>query len=139
MYHGLMDVWKDLLRAGLKEDGWPWDWTTLGTHPEIRKTKNQKIHARVIAKSEGIWAAEGLVLALNQLGSEMVENLQAQSVLSDGARLSPGDLVVEITGNTSDLLALERPFLNLAAYVSGIASSTHRLVEKAKQRSEELV
>ncbi len=125
MYHELPGIWKDLLRNGLKEDGWPWDWTTLGT----RKSKNRKLHARVIGKSEGIWAAESLVTALESLA----ENIQAKSRLSDGKKFKIGQVIVTIQGATDEILALERPFLNLAAYSSGIATTTARLVEKVQQ------
>jgi nicotinate-nucleotide pyrophosphorylase (carboxylating) len=126
MYHELAEIWKNLLWQGLKEDGWPWDWTALGT----RNHSKQKINARIIAKSEGIWAGQSLVQALNQIGRDLENSLQAKSSFSDGDSLKSQDLVVEITGEPKNLLALERPFLNLAAYVSGIATATQKIVKK---------
>ncbi len=131
MYHETIDVWKELLQAGLKEDGWPWDWTTLGALSK-RGRQDQKIRARVIAKSEGIWAAEGLVHCLGQISNSKTHPIEANSRLLDGAPLKPNDLVVELAGDATDLLALERPFLNLAAYISGIASATRRWVNLIK-------
>jgi len=124
MYHEFPDLWKDLLRAGLKDDGWPWDWTTLGT----RNDKTQSLKAKVIAKSNGVWAAEKLVKTLSQISS----TIQAESRILDGKRFKAGDVLVDMKGLSSEVLALERPFLNLAAYVSGIATTTSRIVEKVK-------
>jgi nicotinate-nucleotide pyrophosphorylase (carboxylating) len=122
MYHGQGDLWRDLLQSGLKEDGWPWDWTTLGT----QQGHSQELKAQVIGKSEGVWAAETLVNVIQQC----LPSLRAKSQLTDGHKYSPGTCLVQLTGKAADLLAIERPFLNLAAYVSGIATMTARFVEK---------
>jgi nicotinate-nucleotide pyrophosphorylase (carboxylating) len=123
MYHESPDFWKNLLITGLKEDGWPWDWTTLGS----QRKASGKLRAQVIAKSEGIWAAEDLVKALIQ-----VSGLGVKSKVTDGEKLNPKDLILEIEGPAMDLLAYERPFLNLAAYVSGIATTTQRYVSRVR-------
>lgn len=131
MYHIHQDFWKDLLLEGLSEDGCPWDWTTLSLQNSRRSktSKNQKVKAHILAKSEGIWAGAALVQTLNRLSL----GLKAQSAFQDGQKIRPKDRIVELWGDPSEILALERPFLNLAAYVSGIATATHRLVEKVKQ------
>ena len=127
MYHSYLDLWKEHLHAGLKEDGWPWDWTSLGTlaqkhpkmnpeinpkiNPKIKKTRGVKvIAAKVIGKEEGVWAAESLVQSL----SKVATNIQAKSELGDGIKFGPGSVLVRISGTPMELLALERPFLNLA-------------------------
>lgn len=124
MYHEFADLWKDLLKTGLKDDGWPWDWTTLGT----RKNSGQILKAKVVAKSPGVWAAESLVHSLG---------ISAKSLVADGTSYRVGDVLVELGGPADHLLALERPFLNLAAYVSGIATATARLVEIVKKACPE--
>jgi nicotinate-nucleotide pyrophosphorylase (carboxylating) len=124
MYHELPGLWKDLLQTGLKEDGWPWDWTTLGT----RKNQTQKLKARVIGKSEGIWAAESLVSALRTFDSDIL----TQSLLADGEKFKFGHRLVTFKGPASTLLALERPFLNLAAYACGIATATAQIVKQVQ-------
>ncbi|MBI2711387.1 MAG: carboxylating nicotinate-nucleotide diphosphorylase [Bdellovibrio sp.] len=127
MYHDYPDHWKRLLIEGLKEDGSPWDWTTLGTI-DVQSTltkKNARIRARVIAKSNGVWAAHGLVEAVSSL-SERIRILQAPQA---GAPFKKGDTLIRLTGPVSEIFALERPFLNLAAYSCGIATRTAALVE----------
>ncbi len=126
MYHEMANLWKNHLKLGLKEDGWPWDWTTLGSCSS-KKTAPQ-VSAKVIAKSPGIWAAQGLTLALNQ----MAHTIKAQSKLEDGEIFDVGKTLIEFKGNAHEILGFERPFLNLAAYVSGIATTTSRLVNRVK-------
>jgi nicotinate-nucleotide pyrophosphorylase (carboxylating) len=110
------------LKRGLEEDGWDWDWTTLGT----LKAPDQKVRAKIVAKSNGVWAGDALVEALMRLEPR----IRAQSKVANGAKLKPGMTVVEWTGPARQVLALERPFLNLASYVGGIATKTAGLVER---------
>jgi nicotinate-nucleotide pyrophosphorylase (carboxylating) len=140
MYHEMPDIWKDLLQAGLKDDGWPWDWTSLGTFLGAdsggtsggsHRRSVQSIEAKVVAKSDGVWAAEKLVSAVAKFSGQIT----AKSKFPDGKAFHKGDILVELQGSARDILALERPFLNLAAYVSGIATSTARMVELVRQAS----
>jgi nicotinate-nucleotide pyrophosphorylase (carboxylating) len=118
MYHGSLDFWKKLLDLGLEEDGWRWDWTTLGS----LRSPDQRLSARIVAKSEGIWAAEGLVKALPP-------ELEAKSEVRDGSKLAKGQTVVTWSGPGRLVLAYERGFLNLASYAGGIATQTRSLVD----------
>jgi nicotinate-nucleotide pyrophosphorylase (carboxylating) len=131
-YHGQLGLWKELLHAGLREDGWQWDWTTLGTLGAASKGRSRlekPLKARVVAKSTGIWAASSLVPALNSVAAELGgPAAMARTRRQDGERFKPGDVLSEWNGPARLVLALERPFLNLASYVSGIATQTERLV-----------
>jgi nicotinate-nucleotide pyrophosphorylase (carboxylating) len=119
-----LESWKRALKQGLEDDG-GFDWTTLGTVTRPR----QILRARVIAKSHGIWAGHGLIAAMR----EVETRLEVTSRVSDGERLGPGQLVCEWSGPADRVLALERPFLNLASYVGGIAFRTAELVEIVHQ------
>jgi nicotinate-nucleotide pyrophosphorylase (carboxylating) len=133
-YHDLTWNWKKALSVGLEEDCWQWDWTTQGT----LSSSHQKIFAKVVAKSEGIWAGEAGAHALQQLSIEMDLPIQIQELVENGQPLKPGWNVLELRGPIRSILALERPFLNLASYVSGVATQTHRLVEKVRLVSKDL-
>lgn len=128
-----MRGWKDLLTQGLEDDDWRWDWTTLGT----LRDSNQKLRARVIAKSPGVWAATPLIQAVNGYCQSSDGGLSSQSRFKssykDGQFFRPGSLVAEWQGSGRLLLAIERPFLNLASFVCGMATSTAALVEKVKE------
>jgi nicotinate-nucleotide pyrophosphorylase (carboxylating) len=119
--------WKEPLKAGLKDDGWPWDWTALGA---LKKSKNHNVRAKIFAKSEGIWAADGLLQALEELSEELGVAIRVKTLVKDGQKLKPGMLVMQWIGPAQGVLAFERPFLNLAAFVSGISTQTHQLVKE---------
>lgn len=124
----VLDV-KNLIQAGLREDGWPWDWTTLGSVADPLK----KVRAQLIAKAPGIWAGTALTHSLNSVAKELSEisggHFLAKAQLADGASVKPGQRVAEWSGSAILVLALERPFLNLAQYAGGIATATRELVQ----------
>jgi nicotinate-nucleotide pyrophosphorylase (carboxylating) len=134
---GISATGKALLRQGLADDGWPWDWTSLGSLKDPLK----KVKAQVIAKAHGVWAGASLVKAVENLAKEIgAENgmtspsfFSAKIFSKDGASVKPGQSICEWTGPASLILALERPFLNLASYSSGIATATRELVSQVER------
>ena len=112
-----MEFWKPLLERGLADDNWRWDWTTRGTLPD------KPVRAKLIAKGTGVWAASGLASAAADHG------VTVRMLVKDGAKLRKGDVVAEWSGSARAVLAVERPFINLAAYAGGIATQTRELVE----------
>ena len=129
-YHNNQIFWKKLLKEGLCNDQWDWDWTTLGA---LSQSSNKKVTAAVVAKSEGIWVGEGLLTTVADLSHEMGLAISVKHYLKDGEKLKPGKPVCTWTGPARAVLAFERPFLNLASYASGIASATFRLVEIVRE------
>lgn len=116
--------WLSHLKTGLEEDSWEWDWTSLGA-----SSGASVIEARVVGKSRGVWAGGGLIPAATELSRQMGGELNLKSRLKDGEAFKPRDVIVILKGPALTLLALERPFLNLASYVSGIATRTQALVK----------
>ncbi len=114
------------MSTGLSEDGWTWDWTTLGT---LGNEGSEKIvRAKIVAKANGVWASLGLIAATNSLAERILVNTS----LKDGQEFKSGETLVHWEGPARIVLAYERPFLNLASYASGIATSTRKLVLAAK-------
>jgi nicotinate-nucleotide pyrophosphorylase (carboxylating) len=136
-YHGHLTQWKELLLRGLQDDGWQWDWTALGT-VAASSNASRPFKTRAIAKDGGIWAGESLVVALNLVARELgFDGTLARSIAKDGARFKPGDTLCEWAGPARLVLALERPFLNLAQYICAIATATDRLVAEAHRACPE--
>jgi nicotinate-nucleotide pyrophosphorylase (carboxylating) len=136
MFHNTNLPIKQLLKQGLSDDGWPWDWTALGSV----KDSSKKVKAQVIAKAPGIWAGSKFVSAVESLAREIAADnsggtaaFSAKSLVKDGTSVKPGQRVCEWSGNAGLVLALERPFLNLASYVSGVATATNELVAIVKK------
>ena len=130
----LISTWKRFLALGLEEDSIAFDWTARAT--EMQNPANPKAksisHARLIAKENGIWAAETGLKALNLLSQEMGMPLQIESKIKDGAFIQKGETLCEWSGEAQAILVFERSFINLAAYACGIATQAHALVQKVK-------
>ncbi len=123
----LLGIWKELLTQGLQEDGAQWDWTTLGSLKGLVPAKKAAARAYIVAKSEGFWAAAGLVSAA-QSSSCLVK-----SSIKDGQRFKVGQKLVSFVGPAAEILALERPFLNLCSFACGIATTTADLVSRVQK------
>jgi nicotinate-nucleotide pyrophosphorylase (carboxylating) len=86
------------------------------------------------ATAEGVFAAreEGVVAGLGVaalvfhlvLGDEVT----ITDRVPDGTRVSPGDVVMRVSGPTRGLLTAERTALNFASHLSGVATATSRWV-----------
>lgn len=127
----LVHAWKKFLTLGLEEDAFGFDWTARALR-QGSTSQEKIITAKLIAKSNGIWAADAGLKALEILSSEMGMPVTVKSLVQDGRMLEPKNTVCEWTGSSSSILVFERTFINLAAYCGGIATQTHALVQMAK-------
>ena len=90
---------------------------------------NATARGEVVARGPGVIA--GLeVAAAAFTGIDPEVSFDAH--LSDGDRVSPGDLVATVAGRARPILAAERTALNLLGRMSGVATATARLVEAVK-------
>ncbi len=126
MYHESTPVWKLLLEQGLAEDHWALDWTARSL-----PGGDDLLTVDWIAKSPGVWAAQGLIAAVAQV----MPRVAIRSFLENGQEHKADQRVAEIRGPARLTLALERTALNLAAYAGGVATATHKLVKIVRERS----
>ncbi len=86
------------------------------------------------AHAEGVFAArdEGVVagLGIAALVFHLVigDEVEITDRVPDGTRVSPGDVVMRVSGPTRGLLTAERTALNFASHLSGIATATSHWV-----------
>ncbi|MGL4668992.1 MAG: carboxylating nicotinate-nucleotide diphosphorylase [Methanobacteriaceae archaeon] len=90
--------------------------------------KNKTSKAYVIPKEDGIIAGIGVAKLIFEKGSLNVSELK-----SDSDIVASGEKILEINGNTQDILKLERTALNMMMRMSGIATLTNKLVQKASE------
>jgi nicotinate-nucleotide pyrophosphorylase (carboxylating) len=84
--------------------------------------------AKVIAKEPGIAAGiEEAKILLKSLG------LRVKTLVSDGEKIKTKQALMEIAGDARTMLSAERTLLNLLSHMSGIATTTRRLVEKVQK------
>jgi nicotinate-nucleotide pyrophosphorylase (carboxylating) len=84
------------------------------------------LEGRLVAKERGVVA--GLPLA-RALFAMVDEQLTLDAAVDEGDRVEPGQVVARVSGPGRALLTAERPALNLAGRLSGIATLTRRFVE----------
>ena len=114
----------DIIKRALQEDMPFGDITTDNLINEESISK-----AVMIAKENGVIA--GLDVA-----ARVFEILDEKAVfkkhVSDGCKVSKGDIIAEIEGKTRALLKGERTALNILQRLSGIASKTNEICEIVK-------
>lgn len=89
---------------------------------------NCPVAAVVLSKQDGIVAGLEEVLWL----LEDKTRIQAQVLVHDGEVIHSGAHILELRADAADLLTFERIMLNIIGRMSGIATQTQRLVERAK-------
>lgn len=96
------------------------DITTLHTIPP-----RTVVEAEIVAKGKGVIAGmEEALMFLESFG------LQAKALGEDGSKVGEETKLMKIEGDGATLVSIERTLLNLLSRMSGIATSTNRLVEK---------
>lgn len=120
----LHSTYRTLLAEGLREDGYALDWTAMGLR------RDRKVRAKVVAKADGIFCGAELALAVEATAHAIGLPFKAKALVLDGARVKSGAKVAEFAGGAAGILALERPYLNLAGHLSGIATRTRGLVDR---------
>jgi nicotinate-nucleotide pyrophosphorylase (carboxylating) len=111
----------DLVRAALNEDIGPGDITSLAC------LQPQRIHAEIIAKSDGLLSGvEPVTLTFHLVDSAT----RVVFMKRDGDRFVTGDRIAEIDGFNQPIMTAERTALNFLGHLSGIATITGRFVEK---------
>jgi len=112
---------KELIQTALKEDlGDSGDVTTLAT-----VATDVQGSAKIIAKAEGIIAG-GFVV--EKVFAAVDPLLQVKTSVEDGARVKPGQKIVDISGAYYSILIGERTALNFFCRLSGIATLTAKFV-----------
>lgn len=113
------EIYRDQLRAFLREDWGTQDWTTASV-------SNRPMEGRVMAKGD-------LVLAGMEAAAEVVRivdpNVEVIFQARDGDWLTRGEQAFVLNGNSHALLLAERVMLNLLQRLSGTATLTRAFVE----------
>ena len=96
--------------------------------------RETKARASVIAKQSGILAgvAEAAIVF-----KEM--RVRVKVLKPDGARVRAGSVIMRLDGPARGILAAERVALNLLMRMSGIATATRELIDRARRRNPKVV
>ncbi len=113
-----------LIDLAFAEDIGDGDHTTLCCIPEDAMGKSQ-----LLIKEDGILAG---VEVAKRVFSRFDPTMKVEVLLQDGTPVKKGDIAMIVTGKTRSLLQTERLMLNIMQRMSGIATTTHRYVERLK-------
>jgi nicotinate-nucleotide pyrophosphorylase (carboxylating) len=83
----------------------------------------------MVAREPGVVAG---LRALPVMVNEMRAAIDLDLQVTDGAEITAGAVLATLSGSARDLLTCERPMLNLVSRLSGIATHTHRHVERIR-------
>lgn len=111
-----------LLELAFAEDIGDGDHTTLCCIPEDAMGKS-----KLLVKEEGILA--GVEMA-RKVFNKFDPAMTMEVFINDGEHVKPGDVAFVTSGRVRSLLQTERIMLNIMQRMSGIATMTHRYVER---------
>ncbi len=110
-----------LIDLALNEDIGGGDITSESLIPKSLQAKTT-----LLAKAKGVLAGVDLAkLVFIKVDSD----LKFKTLLKDGVRLNPGDIIATVTGNARSILKAERLALNFLQKLSGIATQTKQYVD----------
>ena len=109
---------KEFVKAVLKED--------IGRGDLFaRIAKSKPIRAYILAKSDGVFAGEEYLKAISD-----EFKIEFEFLLHDGNSFNKGEKLVYISGDSIDILSLERTIMNMTLHASSIATLTNKYVKK---------
>lgn len=112
------------IRQALAEDVGDGDHTSLSTIPAGKKGE-----AQLLIKDEGVLAGVSVAQAIFH---EVDPELKIEVLLEDGTEVKNGDIAMYVSGSVHSILTAERLVLNTMQRMSGIASTTRRIVNLLK-------
>ena len=115
---------ENIIDLALNEDIGTGDITTLSTIPEEKNA-----FGRFIAKEDMIIC--GVELA-NHIFKKVDSSIVFDAKCTDGAKVSKGDVIAEVSGNARMVLTAERTALNFMQRLTGIATRTNTAVNEVK-------
>jgi nicotinate-nucleotide pyrophosphorylase (carboxylating) len=116
-------ILEEKLRNILAEDIGQGDITTALIVPA-----DSTAEAEIIAKEAGVIAGmEEAKILLESLG------LEAKILVSDGEKVKAKHILMKISGHTRTILSAERTLLNIISRMSGIATTTRKLIRKVQK------
>lgn len=112
----------EFIRNAVQEDVGEGDHTSLACVPEDAVGR-----AHALVKEDGVIA--GLAIA-EQIFYFIDPSLQVESLAKDGDDVTPGTVVMQVSGSVRSILQGERLVLNVMQRMSGIAGTTRRVVRR---------
>lgn len=111
-----------IIKSALIEDLGDGDHTSLSTIPAEEKGK-----AKLLVKEDGVIAGVKVAVEVCQ---EVDPELKVEVLIEDGTTVRVGDIILYVSGKVQSILVAERLMLNLMQRMSGIATTTSKIVKQ---------
>lgn len=118
---------QNLIGLALAEDLGSGDVSGLWTIPSEAQSQ-----AELKVKADGVIAGLQFIPLVCQ---EVDPSIQLEILVQDGDQVQFGDVIARLSGPSRSLLAAERTFLNFLQHLSGVATSTHQMVQAIDPKS----
>jgi nicotinate-nucleotide pyrophosphorylase (carboxylating) len=115
-------ILRDFISGCLTEDIGDGDHSSLACIPDDASGR-----ARLLVKEKGVLSGCSVTGEVFRI---VDKEMKFEPFISDGSKISPGDIVFHISGKALSILKSERLVLNIMQRMSGIATSTSQYVEK---------
>lgn len=106
----------------ITEDVGEGDHTSLSTIPAGTQSR-----AKLLVKEEGILAGQAVAL---EIFKRIDAGLKIETFKHDSDPINVGEIVLNVEGSVHSILKAERLVLNTMQRMSGIATTTHKIVQK---------
>lgn len=103
----------------------------LGDVTGVVKTETR---ANIISEGKGVVA--GIEVARTAFEMFNVEPVYA---IEEGSPIEPKDVVMQVEGDSRDIMMAERTILNMLMKMSGIATATGQMVQKARKHNPSII
>lgn len=121
-------LWNDGPTRRFKKSIESWVKAMYTDDPSMSESHDvRRARSTIVAKSSGVLCGEPV---LNHLFNRYCHNHEMHWRFHEGSKFQCGDVLLEVTGNTGDLLKIERVCMNVITRLSGIATSTSEWQEK---------
>ena len=114
---------EELIQMAISEDIGSGDVTSLAIFSDTHMSR-----AAILSKGSGIFCGGDIIRHVYGIVEQRVI---VNQIIQDGVMIHPGDVIAELEGPTTGILAGERITLNFLQRLCGIATKTRRLVALA--------
>ncbi|MCY3412945.1 MAG: carboxylating nicotinate-nucleotide diphosphorylase [Candidatus Heimdallarchaeota archaeon] len=92
-----------------------------------------RVSAKIVAKQQGIISGTMVAKIILEL-----HDIKILNVVKEGSLVQNGEVLIELEGNSTDILQAERTCLNIFSHMSGISTYTRSLLDKVKDINPQL-
>lgn len=120
-----------IIKEAIAEDVGPGDYSSLSTIPSDSINK-----AKLVIKKAGILSGIGIA---EKVFDSVDPNIAFNKLIEDGAKVEVGDIAFRVEGSAISILTAERLALNFMQRMSGIATSTNKMVKILEGTSSKIL